>query len=434
MTQALTWCLTEESILWLRLCGRHDRARPGASCDRDHPPVEHPADRKRGRGEDAWRIPDRQDRCRRGLAAQGIERGRARWSFAKAGAVVYATDINDGAARRARQRPSGITDPQARCAERRGGQRRLLPRSARSTCCSIAPASSIPARSSKMKDADLEFALQPQRVRAMMRTIRAVPPGMLERGGGVDHQHVVGCRQPARACPTASPMASPRPRSSVSPRQSPPTMSGKGIRCNAICPRHGREPVARSAGCGRKGDYETARAAFIARQPMGRLGVARRDRRPRRLSGRRDLYERPSLRYRRRLDDLIRHQAEKRDMKLVRYGESRPRAAGVDRCGRARSATCRAMCSTLPVRGVDPGCAGRAVEGRSQSRCRLVSGEAAHRRLRCRHRQVHLHRPQLFRPCRRDRRHGAAGADHLHEGELGDRRPGRRRADPARFA
>ena len=37
-------------------------------------------------------------------------------------------------------------------------------------------------------------------------------------------------------------------------------------------PGHGREPVARGRGCARSGDYETARAAFVARQPMGRLG------------------------------------------------------------------------------------------------------------------------------------------------------------------
>ena len=37
-------------------------------------------------------------------------------------------------------------------------------------------------------------------------------------------------------------------------------------------PGHGREPVPRRSGCGAQGDYESARRAFIARQPMGRLG------------------------------------------------------------------------------------------------------------------------------------------------------------------
>lgn len=47
----------------------------------------------------------------------------------------------------------------------------------------------------------------------------------------------------------------------------------RGIRCNAICPGtldspslHDRLRVT--------GNYETARAEFIARQPMGRIGTA----------------------------------------------------------------------------------------------------------------------------------------------------------------
>ena len=55
------------------------------------------------------------------------------------------------------------------------------------------------------------------------------------------------------------------------------------------------------------------------------------------------------------------------------------------------------------------------------------------RPLRRRHRQVHLHRPQLFRPRRRDRRHRAARADHLHEGDERHLRPRRPGHHPARL-
>jgi 2-keto-3-deoxy-L-fuconate dehydrogenase len=46
----------------------------------------------------------------------------------------------------------------------------------------------------------------------------------------------------------------------------------KGIRCNAICPGTVETP---SLGerIAAQGDVEKARAAFIARQPMGRLGT-----------------------------------------------------------------------------------------------------------------------------------------------------------------
>lgn len=45
----------------------------------------------------------------------------------------------------------------------------------------------------------------------------------------------------------------------------------RGIRCNAICPATVESPSL-EARMRAQGDYETARAAFIARQPMGRIG------------------------------------------------------------------------------------------------------------------------------------------------------------------
>ena len=47
----------------------------------------------------------------------------------------------------------------------------------------------------------------------------------------------------------------------------------KGIRCNAICPGTVETPSLESR-IAAQGDVEKARAAFIARQPMGRLGTA----------------------------------------------------------------------------------------------------------------------------------------------------------------
>jgi 2-keto-3-deoxy-L-fuconate dehydrogenase len=46
---------------------------------------------------------------------------------------------------------------------------------------------------------------------------------------------------------------------------------GQGIRCNAICPATVESPSL-EARMRAQGDYETARAAFVARQPMGRIG------------------------------------------------------------------------------------------------------------------------------------------------------------------
>lgn len=48
---------------------------------------------------------------------------------------------------------------------------------------------------------------------------------------------------------------------------------GRGIRCNAICPGTVETPSLEQR-IRAQGDYDKARAAFIARQPMGRLGKA----------------------------------------------------------------------------------------------------------------------------------------------------------------
>jgi 2-keto-3-deoxy-L-fuconate dehydrogenase len=48
---------------------------------------------------------------------------------------------------------------------------------------------------------------------------------------------------------------------------------GQGVRCNCICPGTIDTPSLQQR-LHDTGDYEAARAAFIARQPMGRLGRA----------------------------------------------------------------------------------------------------------------------------------------------------------------
>jgi 2-keto-3-deoxy-L-fuconate dehydrogenase len=47
----------------------------------------------------------------------------------------------------------------------------------------------------------------------------------------------------------------------------------QGIRCNAICPGTIQSPSLEDR-IHAQGDYEKARAAFVARQPMGRIGTA----------------------------------------------------------------------------------------------------------------------------------------------------------------
>ena len=122
-----------------------------------------------------------------------------------------------------------------------------------------------------MKDEDFEFAMN-LNVRSMIRTIRAVLPGMLERGDGaiVNIASVAGSVKgvPNRFAYGVSKAAVVGLTKAVAA-----DYVAKGIRCNCICPGTVESPSL-DERMHAQGDYEQARAAFIARQPMGRLGTA----------------------------------------------------------------------------------------------------------------------------------------------------------------
>ncbi len=107
-------------------------------------------------------------------------------------------------------------------------------------------------------------------VTSMYRVIRAFLPGMLANGGGAIvnvssvASSVIGV--PDRFAYGATKAAVIGLTKSVAK-----DFLGKGVRCNAICPGTIDTPslAQRMAATG---DAAAARAAFIARQPMGRLG------------------------------------------------------------------------------------------------------------------------------------------------------------------
>ncbi len=117
-------------------------------------------------------------------------------------------------------------------------------------------------------DIDLAFNLN---VKAQIRTIKAVLPGMLERGDGsiVNMSSVASSITgvPNRFAYSASKAAVIGLTKSVAV-----DYVAKGIRCNAICPGTVDSPSLQDR-LRATGDYEAARAAFIARQPIGRIGA-----------------------------------------------------------------------------------------------------------------------------------------------------------------
>ena len=109
-------------------------------------------------------------------------------------------------------------------------------------------------------------------VDSMFTTIRAFLPSMIEHGGGsiinmssvassvigVENRCIYGATKAAIIGLTKSVAVD---------------FVSKGIRCNAICPGTVDTPSL-DARLRATGNYESAKAAFIARQPMGRLGKA----------------------------------------------------------------------------------------------------------------------------------------------------------------
>ncbi|MEC9402211.1 MAG: SDR family oxidoreductase, partial [Pseudomonadota bacterium] len=108
-------------------------------------------------------------------------------------------------------------------------------------------------------------------VRSMIRTIRAVLPAMLERGGGaiINMASVASSMKgvPNRFVYTTTKAAVIGLTKAVAA-----DFVAQNIRCNAICPGTVESPSLQDR-LRAQGDYEAARAAFIARQPIGRIGT-----------------------------------------------------------------------------------------------------------------------------------------------------------------
>ncbi|MCM2504158.1 SDR family oxidoreductase [Aureimonas altamirensis] len=118
-------------------------------------------------------------------------------------------------------------------------------------------------------DKDLDFAFD-LNVRAQMHTIQAILPGMLERGDGCII-NMASVASSVKAVPNRFAYSVTKAAVIGLTKSVAADYVGKGIRCNAICPGTVDSPSLQErlrAG----GDYEAARAAFIARQPIGRIG------------------------------------------------------------------------------------------------------------------------------------------------------------------
>jgi 2-keto-3-deoxy-L-fuconate dehydrogenase len=109
-------------------------------------------------------------------------------------------------------------------------------------------------------------------IRAMYRMIRAFLPGMIERGGG-SIVNMASVASTVIAAPNRFIYGTTKAAVIGLTKSVALDYVGKGIRANAICPGTVESPSLQDR-MRALGDYDQARAGFIARQPMGRLGTA----------------------------------------------------------------------------------------------------------------------------------------------------------------
>ncbi|MFN3991390.1 MAG: SDR family oxidoreductase [Tabrizicola flagellatus] len=107
---------------------------------------------------------------------------------------------------------------------------------------------------------------------AMYRMCRAFLPGMLERGAG-SIINMASVASSVIAAPNRFVYGATKAGVIGLTKSIAADFVGKGIRCNAICPGTVESPSLEDR-LRATGDYEAARAAFAARQPIGRMAKA----------------------------------------------------------------------------------------------------------------------------------------------------------------
>jgi len=105
---------------------------------------------------------------------------------------------------------------------------------------------------------------------AMYRTIRAVLPAMLAKGGG-SIVNMSSIASSVKGIPNRFAYGATKAGVIGLTKSVAADFVAQGIRCNAICPGTVDTPSLQQR-LHDTGDYEQARRAFVARQPMGRLG------------------------------------------------------------------------------------------------------------------------------------------------------------------
>jgi 2-keto-3-deoxy-L-fuconate dehydrogenase len=202
-------------------------------------------------------------------AGQGIGRATA-LAFAREGAAVWATDINEAALASLAEEAPGIRT------------RRLDVTDADAIGAAVAEIGSLDALFNcaghvhhgtvlDCTEADWDFSFD-LNVRSMYRTIRAALPAMIAGGGG-SIVNVASVASNVKGVPNRFLYGATKAAVIGLTKSVAADFVAQGIRCNAICPGTVQTPSL-DERINTFDDPVAARKAFIARQPMGRLGTA----------------------------------------------------------------------------------------------------------------------------------------------------------------
>ena len=202
-------------------------------------------------------------------AGQGIGRATA-LAFAGEGARVWATDINEGALASLAMESSNIVTRCLDVTDAESISKTMAEAGALSilfNCAGYVHNGTI--LDCSEADWDTSFDIN---VRSMYRIIRAALPAMIDNGGG-SIVNVASVASNVKGVPNRFLYGATKAAVVGLTKAVAADFVGQGIRCNAICPGTVQTPSL-DERIDAFDDPKAARAAFIARQPMGRLGTA----------------------------------------------------------------------------------------------------------------------------------------------------------------
>jgi 2-keto-3-deoxy-L-fuconate dehydrogenase len=199
-------------------------------------------------------------------AGAGIGRASA-IAFAREGASVFATDINEKGL--AALKSEGISEVANLDARNTAAVTEIAKRAGKTDILLNAAGFVHHGTVLDCSDEDWDFSFD-LNVKSMHRTIRAFLPGMLEAGRG----SIVNISSAAgvfKAAPNRYVYGATKAAVAALTRAVAADFITKGVRCNCICPGTIETPsmLDRAAAAGPQG-----REMFVSRQPMGRLGTA----------------------------------------------------------------------------------------------------------------------------------------------------------------